>query len=190
MSIADDSASIDDAGLVTQALAGDAEALSQLLAPLLPRALVLARRLTSSRAAAEDLVQDACLRAIEQLSHFTIGRPFAPWFMRVLVNTGHNHLKAARIREVEELDDQLVASPLDPGRDLESGEIRERFRAAVEALPPRQRLIVYMFDVDGFSGAEIAEALGIAADTVRWHLHAARATLRVALADLRPSPGS
>ena len=52
---------------------------------------------------------------------------------------------------------------------------RARFATAVDQLSPRQRTIVIMFEVDGYSGAEIAAMLGISADTVRWHLHHARA---------------
>ncbi|MCU0636762.1 MAG: hypothetical protein MUE41_17970 [Gemmatimonadaceae bacterium] len=71
------SASVDDEGaLVSRALAGDGRALGQLLAPHLSRALVLARRIAPTRDDAEDLVQDACVRAMEQLERFTIGRPF------------------------------------------------------------------------------------------------------------------
>jgi RNA polymerase sigma-70 factor (ECF subfamily) len=67
----------------------------------------------------------------------------------------------------------------------ERAEIRERFAAALRSLPPRQRLVVSMFEVDGLSTAEIADALGISRETVRWHHHQARQTLREVMASLR-----
>jgi RNA polymerase sigma-70 factor, ECF subfamily len=180
--------SLDEEGaLVSRALRGDEWALGQLLAPHLARALVLARRIAPSRADAEDLVQDACIRAMEQLDRFTIGRPFGPWFNRVLINIGLNQRRSSRRRAVESLQDGQFVSSSDPHQDVESAEIRRRFAEAVDELPPRQRSIVYLFEVDGFSSAEIAADLGISQETVRWHLHAARTTLRRRLADLRVS---
>jgi RNA polymerase sigma factor (sigma-70 family) len=180
----------EEGALVTRALAGDERALGQLLAPHLSRALVLARRIAVSRADAEDLVQDACIRAMEQLDRFTVGRPFGPWFNRVLINLGLNQRRSAKLRSTESIEDGQFASSTDPHRDAESAEIRRRFAEAVDELPPRQRSIVYLFEVDGFSSAEIAEELGISQETVRWHLHAARTTLRRRLADLRVSNAS
>jgi RNA polymerase sigma-70 factor (ECF subfamily) len=184
------SSSEDDTGgaeteLVTLALSGDAAAFERLLAPQLPRAFVVARRVAGSSSDAEDLVQDACLRALEQLHRFTPGRPFGPWFLRLLINLGLNKHKAARIRANEPLDEMHHASSADPVADLEASEFNARFTEAVEALSPRQRVVVMMFEVDGHSGAEIAETLGISADTVRWHLHEARAALRTSLRKFR-----
>ncbi len=178
-----------EAALVRRARDGDADALDQLLAPYLVRAWRVSRRMMSSDADAEDLVQDAVVRCIEQLDRFTPGRPFGAWFMQLLTNLGLNSLKAARVRSAEPLLEEAHDAGADPYRDAVAAEIRERFQSALEELPPRQRVIVYMFDVDGYTGAEIASALNISADTVRWHLHTARATLRTRLADLRPIPG-
>jgi RNA polymerase sigma-70 factor, ECF subfamily len=177
----------DDSALVRRAQDGDSAALHQLFSAHLDQAMRTARRLMSSREEAEDLVQQACLRAIEQLDRFTLGRPFGPWFHRVLTNVGLNRLKAARVRAADIFDESFHASGADPLRDVEEQEIRVRFAEAMDALSPRQRLIVFRFDVDGCSGAEIADELGISPQTVRWHLHEARATLRERLADFRPS---
>lgn len=176
-----------EAALVRRARVGDAGAFGALVSPHLEQAARTARRLMPTAQDAEDVVQQACLRAIEQLDRFELGRAFGPWFHRVLVNVGMNVLKSARVRAVDLLDEQQHASNADPLRDLEDAEFQARFTEAVNSLPPRQRLIVFRFDVDGRSGAEIAEELGISAQTVRWHLHEARATLRERLADLRPS---
>jgi RNA polymerase sigma-70 factor (ECF subfamily) len=57
--------------------------------------------------------------------------------------------------------------------------------AALEQLPERQRMVVQLFELDGFSGAEIAEMLGVSPGTVRWYLHEARQSLRRMLAHLQ-----
>jgi len=91
--------------------------------------------------------------------------------------------RALRVTHPETADaESRDASPL---QRLERKEIRERFGAALAALPPRQRLIVSMFEVDGLSTSEIGDTLGISQETVRWHLHQARRVLREALAVLR-----
>jgi RNA polymerase sigma-70 factor (ECF subfamily) len=67
---------------------------------------------------------------------------------------------------------------------VERAEVRERFRAALAAMPERQRLIVQLIDVDGMRAPEVATMLEISPGTVRWYLHQARAALRTALASL------
>ena len=61
----------------------------------------------------------------------------------------------------------------------------ERFRATLADLPERQRMVIELHEVDGFSAEEIGDRLGVAAGTVRWYIHQARRALRVALAPLR-----
>ncbi len=178
---------VESDALVRRVRAGDAAALEQLLAPQLDQAMRTARRLLHTREEAEDLVQQACLHVIEQLDRFTLGRPFGPWFHRVLTNLGLKRIAAAKVRETDEFDESRFVAETDPSRELEDAEVRVRFSKALEALSPRQRLIVFRFDVDGASGADIAAELGISPQTVRWHLHEARATLRERLSDLRPS---
>ncbi len=66
---------------------------------------------------------------------------------------------------------------------------RTRYRPRWRGLPERQRLVVQLFELDGFSGAEIGAMLGIPAGTVRWHLHEARRSLRELLAQFEESAG-
>ena len=125
------------------------------------------------------------MRALDRLASFDTGRAFAPGFYRLLINAGLIARKARALRAAEpERGDEpsRVASPLEV---TERKEIRERFAAALAALPPRQRLVVSMFEVDGLSTLEIAESLGISPETVRWHHHQARQALRATLAALR-----
>ena len=175
----------DDRELVERVKAGDAGAYDALVRRHLARATGIARRLLGNIEDAEDLVQEAFMRALDRLASFDTGRAFAPWFYRLLINAGLNARKARALRAAEpERGDEPSrgASPLEL---TERKEIRERFAAALAALPPRQRLVVSMCEVDGLSTTEIAESLGISPETVRWHHHQARQTLRAALASLR-----
>jgi RNA polymerase sigma-70 factor, ECF subfamily len=173
-----------DAELIERVRIGDAEAFDGLVARHMGRAYRLAFRLLGHREDAEDLVQDAFLNVLEKIDTFQAGREFAPWFNRILVNRGLNTRKARAIRQTDPIPESTVSTALSPSREAEQAEVNARVREAVAALPERQRIIVQLFELEGFSGVEIAEMLDISAGTVRWHLHEARRTLREALAPL------
>ena len=175
----------DDCVFVTRVKRGDAAAYDVLVRRYLRRASAIARRLLGNEEDAEDLVQDAFIRALERIHGFDDSRPFGPWFFRLLVNAGLNARKARARRTMEPERGDLASSDAGPQQLLEAGEIRERFAQALHALPARQRLIVSMLEVDGMSSQEIADSLGITPETVRWHHHQARRALRAALAPLR-----
>ncbi len=146
------------------------------------RAFSIAYRLLGHRQDAEDLVQDAFLAALERIDSFQSGRSFAPWLARIVVNRGLNARKARALRHTEAIPDDVAALSTLPDRAAEQAEIRARCRAALNALPEQQRIITELFELEGFTGAEIAEVLEIPAGTVRWQLHEARKALRGALA--------
>jgi RNA polymerase sigma-70 factor, ECF subfamily len=145
------------------------------------RAFSIAYRLLGHREDAEDLVQDAFLQALERIDSFDTSRSFGPWFYRILVNRGLNQRKARSVRQAELLPLDLASGDPLPDRAAEQTELRARLRAALDELPEKQRVAVQLFEIEGFSGSEIAEILGIPAGTVRYHLHQARHTLRDAL---------
>jgi RNA polymerase sigma-70 factor (ECF subfamily) len=175
----------EERALVLRVQAGDAEAFDLLVRGHVRRARAIARRLMGDQHDADDLVQDAFLRALERIDSFDPDRPFGPWFFRLLVNTGMDTHRRRRVRRTEP-ERADVASPVPtPLQDVERDEIRHRFESALAELPPRQRLIVWSYDVDGMSTEEIAETLAVSQPTVRWHLHHGRRKLRDALADLR-----
>ena len=175
----------DDRSLVLRVKRGDAAAYDVLVRRYLRRASAIARRLLGHEEDAEDLVQDAFIRALERIHKFDDSRPFGPWFFRLLVNTGLNARKARSRRMMEPERGDSPSTSAGPQQLLEEREIRERFAQALRALPARQRLIVSMLEVDGVASQEIADALGITPETVRWHHHQARRALRAALAPLR-----
>ena len=171
--------------LVRRVQRGDAEAFDGLVAGYARRARAIAFRLMQNHDDADDLVQDAFLRALERIDGFDPARPFGPWFFRLLVNTGLDTLRRLRVRSTEGEPTEVPAHGPRPDQHVERLEIRSRFQEALSGLPPRQRLIVWAHEVDGMDTREIAEATGTSQATVRWHLHAGRKSLRAALADLR-----
>jgi len=181
----EDAPLVGDRELVERVKNGDAAAYDVLVRRHLARATMVARRLLGNAEDAEDLVQEAFIRALDRISTFDSYRAFAPWFFRLLINTGINARKARALRAAEPERGDFPSDGANPLEMAEREEFRERFLAALESLPPRQRLVVSMFEVDGLSTAEIADALGISSETVRWHHHQARQALRQSLAVFR-----
>jgi RNA polymerase sigma-70 factor, ECF subfamily len=177
-----------DADLVARVQRGDRDAFDRLARRYGKRAFAVANRLVQNAADAEDVVQDAFIAAVNAIESFDPDRPFGPWFMRIVVNKGLTAIRsraaeAKHLRGTELAENDAVTVSSEVLR--ERAEIRERFTAALQLLPPRQQLIVQLSDVEGFTSAEIATQLAIPSGTVRWLLHQARETLRQALAPLR-----
>ncbi len=181
----DPSPIISDGDLVRRVQVGDLTAFDELVRRHLGRANLLARRLMQNREDAEDLVQEAFLRALDRIALFDPAYAFAPWFGRLLTNLGLNALDRRNRRTTVSADDDLPSHTAGPAEVTERAEIRDRVAAAIATLPPRQRLIVSWHEVDGLSTQEIADQLEVAPETVRWHLHQARRTLRTVLAQLK-----
>lgn len=140
---------------------------------------------------AEEVVQGAFLRFYERAHQFDPGRSFAPYFLRIVVNAA---IKAARRRDRTSSLDTPVANgtvPLyellpdpQPGPDAQVSAhlLREEVWTALGNLSPRQRAAVVQRYYLEMSEAEMAEEMGIAPGTVKWHLHQARERLRKMLA--------
>lgn len=175
----------DERALILRVQGGETAAFQQLVEGYVRRARAIAMRLMRNAEDADDLVQDAFLRVLQKIESVDPDRPFGPWFFRVLVNTGLDTHRRRRTRQTEDETSEVASAAPNPAELTEQGEIRRRFEAALNELPPRQRTIVWSFEVDGLTTKEIAESLGVAEVTVRWHLHQGRRTLRAALADLR-----
>jgi RNA polymerase sigma-70 factor, ECF subfamily len=173
-----------DAQLVERVKRGDAGAFDALMARHLARAYGFAYRLLGHREDAEDLVQDVFLTLLEKVDTFQEGREFAPWFYRILANRAMSRRRSRATRRTEPLPEDAAVGGPSPARHAEQADTGARVREAVDALPDRQRVIVELFELEGWSGPEIARMLDVSPATVRWHLHEARRTLRETLAPL------
>jgi RNA polymerase sigma-70 factor (ECF subfamily) len=181
--------SADESQLVQRVRDGDVAAFDALARRYEPRAYAIAYRLLRHREDAEDLVQEAFMTALDRLDTFQRGRPFGPWFLRIVTNRGLNAIAARRVRATEPLPEQATARDATPERVLEQAELRARVEEALAGLSDRQRLAVQLYELDGFSTKEIAGVLGVTEATVRWTLHIARRRLRELLAPYQEEEG-
>lgn len=175
----------EERGLVRRVREGDVAAFDQLVRRYYAQAGAVARRLMENREDAEDLVHDAFLRALDRIETFDETRDFGPWFYRLLINLGINARRSRSRRRTEPEQIDAESTLASPEEDALRDEIRTRFAEALASLPERQRVIIGLFEVDGYTSIEISEMLGVTPETVRWHVHQARQTLRNALAAVR-----
>ncbi len=170
-----------DALLARRVQQGDTAAFDLLVERHMRRAFGVALRLLGQQEDAEDLVQDAFLTALQKIDTFDTARDFSPWFYRILGNRCLKARKARWRRRTQELPADVQSADRSPLVETERSELRSHLLHALEDLPERQRTILKMFDLEGFSSPEIAGILSISDGTVRWHLHQARRGLRTAL---------
>ena len=172
----------DDAVLAGAARNGDVEAFATLVRRHQRRAYAIARAIVLAHEDAEDAVQDAFLHVHRALPRFDSSYPFGAWLARIVANAALDLVRRRRVRATEELPAMLALPLYDPG---EGAELRDRLGAALAALPPRQRAVLVLHDVEGYRHAEIGTMLGMPEGTARSDLHHARATMRAALQDMR-----
>ena len=174
-----------EAELATRARAGDRAAFGQLVERFAPQARRVARAVLQDPHDADDAAQDAFLAALVKLDQYDPRRPFGPWLMRIVANAATDRRRRRTVRQVEPLAPELTGGGPRPDREAEQSALGDRLRAALAELPERRRIAVVLFDVDGYSHAEIAQILGIPEGTVRSEVFHARRRLRELLADWR-----
>ena len=172
-----------EADLVARTLAGDRAAFGVLVERYAPQARRVARAVLGDPDEADDAAQDGFLSALVKLGQYDARRPFGPWLMRIVANAATNRRRRRQVRKVEPLDPGLVGGGPRPDTEAVRSELGDRLRSALAELPPRRRTAVVLFDVEGYSHAEIAEMLGIPEGTVRSEVFHARRRLRSLLAD-------
>ncbi len=172
----------DEREWILAAQRGNQAAFGQLVSRHQRRAYAVARAIVLNHEDAEDAVQEAFLHAYRALDRFRPDQAFGAWLHRIVANAALDLTRRRKVREAEELP-ETVASPFrDPA---EAGNLRQRLRDALAALPPRQRAVIVLHDIEGFKHAEIGTMLGIPEGTARSDLHYARARLRDSLGDFR-----
>jgi len=174
-----------EAGLAARARAGDRAAFGELVERYADQARRVARSVLQDPDDADDAAQDAFLAALVKLHQYDAQRPFGPWLMRIVANAATDRRRRRTVRRAESLDEGLVGGGTRPDVAAERDALGSRLRAALAQLPPRRSLAVTLFDVEGYSHAEIAEMLGIPEGTVRSEVFHARRRLRTLLADWR-----
>jgi RNA polymerase sigma-70 factor (ECF subfamily) len=169
-----------DSDLAKRAQAGDAEAFGELVKRYQAAVYNTCYRLLGERQAAEDLAQEAFIRAYQRLKTFDAARPFEPWMRRVAANLCVNFLKTQHGVEWA-LEDDLFASsatgPTDPETACERVERAEAVRAALLALPAQYRVVIVLRHFEEMSYREMTNHLKIPLSDVKSYLFRARRML-------------
>jgi RNA polymerase sigma-70 factor, ECF subfamily len=169
--------------LVAQTLHGDREAFAQLVLVYQDRLFTTIVHVVHSRADAEDIVQEAFLRAYTQLHTFRGDAAFHTWLYRIAMNVAGSRRRRGRVRgAIEHANDVSVNEPRDtrglPSDRLEREERASQVREAFASLSKEHRTILVLRELEGLDYEQIAEVLGLTPGTVRSRLHRARLGLR------------
>jgi RNA polymerase sigma-70 factor (ECF subfamily) len=182
-----------ESALIAAILAGDREKFHDLIRPHERKLYLTALALVKNETEAEDIVQEAVLRAYRKLASFRGDAKFSTWLIAITLNQARLKLRKEKLANFDSLDDQ---SPEDgdytpavltdwreiPLAALERLELRSLIHNAVAELPETFRQVVLLRDVEEMSVNETAETLGISLSLVKVRLHRARLLLQKKLA--------
>lgn len=180
--------------LVERAREGDLESYDALVRRYQERIYATVYHMTANHEDANDLAQEAFIKAFQALRTFKGGSSFYTWVYRIAVNKTINFLKQRKNRNHLSLDDldlnaehdpDLVAliSEKTPRREINLSELQEKLNTAMLKLSESHRLVVTLHDVQGLSHEEIAKIIGCNIGTVRSRLFYARQQLQAHLSD-------
>ncbi len=179
----------DEAAIVAQARQGDAKAFSELLRRYEGKIFRLAQHITQNREDAEDVLQEAFLKAYEHLDQFQGQSKFYTWIVRIAVNQALMKLRKRKSDRSVSLDEtfdtgedtiarEIAAWDENPEQQYSREEINRILGTAVDDLTPIYRAVFVLRDVDGLSTEETAEALDLSIPAVKSRLLRARLQLR------------
>lgn len=175
-----------DEDLVKRVGAGDPAAVQAMVARKLPRMLSLAQRMLGDAAEAEDVAQEAMLRAWKQASRWTPGQArFDTWLHRVALNLCYDRLRRRREIATDVIPDHIDDGPA-PDRGLLAAETGAQVQAALSRLPPRQREAIVLCHYQELGNIEAAALMEISVEALESLLSRGRRALRAALADIAP----
>ena len=174
-----------DEEVVRRVLAGETALYEILMRRYNQRLYRVARAILREDGEAEDVMQDAYVRAYQHLDQFAGRAPFATWLTRIAV---HEALGRLRLRnrkmpldetyEDGEVTMNLADASLNPEQTLSNAETGQLLEEAILELPDRYRSVVMMRDVEELSTTETADALGLTEENVKVRLHRGRGMVR------------
>jgi len=185
----------EDAALVERTRSGDMQAYGLLVAKYQDRIFNTAYRMVGRREDAEELAQEAFLKALEKISQFRSQSRFYTWLFRIAVNLIISHRRhSGRIRFQSLAADELGLTQAAGLKARKSGqspqaaaikaETRLRIARALEELDDEMRLVIVLRDMEEMDYSQIADVLSVPTGTVKSRIHRARMLLRDKLADL------
>jgi RNA polymerase sigma-70 factor, ECF subfamily len=186
----------EERGLIQRLKVGDHEAFEALFQRYVNTIYRQASRLLGHEAEAEEVVQEVFLTVYEKVHTFREQSAFSTWLYRITVNAALSKLRRRKRSEEVCLDEclprfrddghHLVRPVVDWSNELEerlaSEEVQRLIQEAIEQLPPTDKAVVVLSDLDGLSDREIGAALGVSVGAVKSRLHRARLFLRGKLA--------
>lgn len=190
---------IDDTMLVREAQRGNRAAFEELVRHYDNAVLRLALHLTGSESDAQDVYQDAFLKAYKSIGNFRFECSFYTWIYRIVTNLCLDHLRKKNVRkedapvatdaEGEQFDvlDQVPdgRAAANPERDLMRRELGSRINKALEKLTPRERMVFELKHYQGLKLRTVGEILNTTEETAKNTLFRATQKLRGALGDMR-----
>ena len=175
-----------DEDLVRRVGQGDPAAIQAMVARKLPRMLALAQRMLGDPVEAEDVAQEAMLRAWRQAPKWRPGKArFDTWLHRVGLNLCYDRLRRRREIPTEIPPDRPDDGPA-PDRGLLAAELGVRVDRALQALPERQREAIVLCHYQELTNIEAAGLMSVSVEALESLLSRGRRTLRQVLADLAP----
>jgi RNA polymerase sigma-70 factor, ECF subfamily len=174
-----------DAELVRWVVAGESTCFEVLMRRHNRRVYRAARAILRDDAEAEDVAQDAYVRAYQHLAQFEGRASFSTWLTRIVVHEALARVRRrARKEEIDGMDEarknrlQALSTSVTPELSASAAEVRTLLENSIDALPDSYRHVFVLRDVEEMSTQEAAECLGISEDNVKMRLHRARAQLR------------
>jgi len=186
-----------DAELVAKTLAGDRKAFDVLIVRYQRQAVAVSYRLLGNTNDALEVTQDAYLKAFKGLSTLQKPAAFGGWLMRIVSNLSLNYRRSRKTRQQLPLDDafgkveqsgegaggEWMSKSGDPAHTLASREMGVKLQEALKQLPEKQRQAILMFTIEEMPQKEVAEALGLSVEAVKWHVFQGRKRLKELLKD-------
>jgi RNA polymerase sigma-70 factor (ECF subfamily) len=187
--------SIDEKRLIARAQSGDSAAFEELVRIYAERLHAVVLRLCASGHDAEEVTQEAFLRAWRAIDRFDGRSQFFTWLYRIGINEAKRHSKRRlrmRVVSIDEAPPGELTDPIDaPEARARQSEARAALEAAVRALPIDYRAPLVLRDIAGLSTIEAAEILGLGEAAFKSRLHRARVSVREAVKhDLPGEAGS
>ncbi len=183
-----------DAELIARIVAGERELFHELVRPYEKSVYLAAYSLLQNEQEAEDAAQEAVLKALKSLPSFRAQSKFSTWLISIVINEARGRLRHARVLRFESLDAQQEDAEGTPQpavisdwrevplQALERKELREMLQAAIASLPQIYCETILLRDVEEFSIAETAAALGVSEGVVKTRLLRARLMMQKILA--------
>ncbi len=187
---------LDETALIRAAQDGDHAAFEQLVCVYDQSVLRLAMNLLRSPEDARDVYQEAFLRVFRNLHSFRFDCSFHTWLYRIVTNLCLDHMRKRKVRKEESTVLATAEGPLDrmdavtedrvdgdPQRHLFSGQVRQRIKAVLGQLTPRERMVFELRHYQGLRLRKIGEVLGTSEEAAKNCLFRATQKMRAALGD-------